>query len=175
MSSASTKNNPFSQQPLAELVSVFICENRLFAGLGSAVLVGSRIESGRPGSEAFRNRLVDVQSNRRCAQSKRSRCQRRCGALLPLWRRRRPLPAGIRLLPARCCIFVPEARRSARYRDSRPLLSLPDSSEDKSRRKRVACSPLGGRVGFAPRARLAVMPDGEPPVGWPRRFADQGS
>src|SRR6201984_3133084 len=44
-------------------VSVFICRNRLSAGLGDAVRVGSRIESDRPGSEASRNRPVDAQRN----------------------------------------------------------------------------------------------------------------
>lgn len=48
-----------------------ICGHRLSAALESAAPVGSRIESGHPGSESSRSRPVDAQSNRRFA---RRRC-----------------------------------------------------------------------------------------------------
>src|SRR6201984_3036525 len=59
-------------------VSVFICGNRLSAGLQNAVLVGSQIESDRPGSEAFRNRPVDARGTRTSVRSERSGCQCQC-------------------------------------------------------------------------------------------------
>jgi hypothetical protein len=55
---------------------MFILVNPLSAGPWRGGLVGSRIESDRPDSEAFRNRPVDARRNRRFAQSKRSRYQR---------------------------------------------------------------------------------------------------